>query len=720
MYSGGTKDVERLMFKMKELSQSVSYDLKDGVGILISNNPPVNAMSYHVRQGLVDGLEMAQSDGEAQAIVLHCEGRTFFPGMDITEFANPNVPEAPTTTGLIEEFEGASKPVIAAIHGTALGGGLETALGCHYRVATPSAKLGLPEVKLGIIPGAGGTVRLPRVMGVQKALEMMTSGNPVSARQAFASGLVDEIVEGDLLSGAIAFAKKVVGENRSMVKIRDLDEKLESARENPAIFDDFRESIARKTRGFKAPEAIIQSVEAAVHLPFDEALRNERRLFEECQTSPEARAQQYFFFAERQAKKIPDVPKDTPTREIKSVGVIGAGTMGGGISMSFLNRGIPVTLLEATQEALDRGLGIIEKNYANTAKKGRITEDDAKQRMTLLTGSLDYQALSDVDLVVEAVFEDMDLKKSVFERIDHICKPGCVLASNTSYLNINEIAAVTSRPQDVIGLHFFSPANVMRLMEIVRGDQTSNTVIATCMKLGTDIGKVAVVVGVCRGFVGNRILSARMRQSEDLLLKNAMPHEIDRVVFDFGFPMGPFAMRDLAGLDIGWLGDDTPDKGTNIRHQLCTRGRRGQKTGGGFYDYKDGSRTPIPNAEVEQIIRDVSKNAGITRKEISQDDMLGRMLYAMVNEAAKILDEGIALRASAIDVIWVYGYGWPTYRGGLTYYADQIGLKMIADDLERFSKEYDDPDLEPAPLLRELAREGKSFRDFVRQDHVAA
>ena len=585
---------------MKKLSQSVSYAVTDGVGVLISNNPPVNAMSYHVRQGLVDGLEMAQSDKNAQAIVLHCEGRTFFPGMDITEFANPNVPEAPTTTGVIEKLEGASKPVIAAIQGTALGGGLETALGCHYRVAAPSAKLGLPEVKLGIIPGAGGTVRLPRVMGVKKALEMMTSGNPISAGQALAGGLVDEIAEGDLLSAAIAFAKKVVSENRPLVKIRDSTEKLESARENPAIFDEFRKSIARKTRGFKAPEAIIQSVEAAVRLPFDEAIRNERELFVECQDSPEARAQQYFFFAEREAKKIPDVTKDTPTREIEKVGVIGAGTMGGGISMNFLNRGIPVTLLEATQEALDRGLGIIEKNYASTAQKGRITEDDAKQRMSLLTGSLDYQALSDVDLVIEAVFEDMDLKKSVFATIDNICKPGCVLASNTSYLNINEIAAATSRPQDVIGLHFFSPANVMRLMEIVRGDQTSNTVIATCMKVGTDIGKVAVVVGVCPGFVGNRILSARMRQSEDLLLKNAMPQEIDRVVFDFGFPMAPFAMRDLAGLDIGWLGDKTPDKDTNIRHQLCTRGRRGQKTGAGFYDYQDGSRTPIPNAEVEQ------------------------------------------------------------------------------------------------------------------------
>ena len=705
---------------MKKLSQSVSYDVQDGVAVLISNNPPVNAMSYHVRQGLVDGLEMAQNDEEVQAIVLHCEGRTFFPGMDITEFANPNVPDAPGITEVIEKLEGASKPVVAAIHGTALGGGCETALGCHYRVAAPSAKLGLPEVKLGIIPGAGGTVRLPRVMGVQKALEMMTSGDPISAEQALAGGLVDEIVDGDLLSGAIAFAKKVVSENRPLAKIRDSNEKLEGARENPAIFDDFRKSIARKTRGFKAPEAIIKSVEAAVRLPFDDALRNERELFVECQNSPQAKAQQYFFFAERQAKKLPDVPKDTPTREIKSVGVIGAGTMGGGISMNFLNRGIPVTLIEATQEALDRGIGIIAGNYASTAKKGRITEDDVKKRMSLVTGSLDYQALSDVDLVIEAVFEDMDLKKTVFRAIDDICKPGCVLASNTSYLNINEIAAVTSRRQDVIGLHFFSPANVMRLLEVVRGNETSKEVIATCMKLGADIGKVAVVVGVCRGFVGNRILGARMRQSDDLLLKNAMPKEIDQVIFDFGFPMGSFAMRDLAGLDIGWLGDKTPDKDTNIRHQLCTLGRRGQKTGGGFYDYEDGSRTPKPNADVEQIIREVSKNAGITRKEISQEDMLKRMVYAMVNEAAKILDEGIALRAAVIDVIWVYGYGWPTHRGGLTYYADQVGLDHIVDDLERLSKEYDDPELDPAPLLRELAKEGKSFRDFVRQDHAAA
>ena len=698
---------------MKTLSQSVSYEVKDGVAVLISNNPPVNAMSYHVRQGLVDGLEMAQNDENARAVVLHCEGRTFFPGIDITEFANPTVPDAPTTTEVIETFEGASKPVVAAIHGTALGGGFETALGCHYRVAAPSAKLGLPEVKLGIIPGAGGTVRLPRVMGVTKALEMMTSGTPIPAGEALAGGLVDEIVEGDLLSGAIAFANKVVSENRRLVKIRDSDDKLEDTRKHPALFDEFRKSIARDTRGFKAPEAIVQSVEAAVRLPFADALRNERKLFDRCQASPEAKAQQYFFFAERQARKVPDVPKDTPTREIKKVGVIGAGMMGGGISMPFLNRGIPVTLIEATQEALDRGIGIIARNYANTAKKGRITADDVKKRMSLLKGSLDYQSLSDVNLVVEAVFEDMDLKKSVFQTIDDICKPGCVLASNTSYLNIDEIAAVTSRPQDVIGLHFFSPANVMRLLEVVRGHETSKEVIATCIKLATDIGKVAVVVGVCPGFVGNRILAARMRESDDMLLKNAMPRAIDQVMFDFGFPMGPFVLRDLAGLDIGWLGDKTPDKETNIRHQLCTIGRMGQKTGGGFYDYEDGSRTPIPNADVEQIVLDVSKNAGITRKEISLADVLKRMVYAMVNEAAKILAEGVALRASAIDVIWVYGYGWPTYRGGLTYYADQIGLPNIVEDLEHLSKQYDDPDLEPAPLLRKLAQDGKSFREFV-------
>ena len=698
---------------MKTLSQSVSYDVQDGVAVLITNNPPVNAMSYHVRLGLIDGVREAESDEDVEAIVLHCEGRTFFAGMDITEFSNPDVPDAPGISEVILELEGASKPVIAAIHGTALGGGCETALGCHYRVAVPAAKLGQPEVNLGIIPGAGGTVRLPRLLGVEMALRMMTTGKPISARAAFEGGLVDEVVEGDLLSAATAFARKVVAEQWPLARIRDFDDNLEEARENPAVFDDFRKEIARKTRGFKAPEAIIQSVEAVVRLPFDEALKNERRLFVECQESPEAKAQQYFFFAERQAKKIPDVPKDTPTRDIKSVGVIGAGTMGGGITMNFLNKGTPVLLVEATQKALDRGIGTIEKNYTRSAMRGRITEDDVKTRMASLTGSLEYQDLSDVDLVIEAVFEDMGLKKSVFKKIDSICKPGCILASNTSYLNINEIADVTSRPQDVIGLHFFSPANIMRLLEVVRGDQTSTEVLATCMKMGTGLGKVAVVVGVCRGFVGNRILSARMRQSDDLLQKNAMPKEIDQVVFDFGFPMGPFAMRDLAGLDIGWLGDETPDKETDIRHQLCTRGRLGQKTGRGFYDYEEGSRTPLPSAEVERTIRDASDYAGIMREGISQEDMLKRMIYAMVNEAARILDEGIALNAAAIDVIWVYGYGWPIYRGGLTYYADQIGLKNIVEDLERFSKEYD-PELEPAPLLRRLAEEGKSFREFER------
>ena len=697
---------------MKKMSRSVSYEVKDGVAVLSVNNLPVNAMSYHVRQGLVDGLREAEHDADVRAVVIHCEGKTFFPGADITEFAKPDVPDAPTPSSLIEKLEGASKPVIAAIHGTALGGGLETALGCHYRVAVPSATLGLPEVKLGIIPGAGGTVRLPRVMGVAKALEMMTSGTPISASEAFARGLLDEVAHGDLLTAAMRFANDVVREKRPFVRIRDLDDELESAREDPAIFEKCRQAIALKTRGFKAPEAIIRSVEAAVRLSFDDALTYERELFVECQSSPEAKAQQYFFFAERQAKKIPDVPSDTPVREINAVGVIGAGTMGSGISMNFLDRGIPVTLLEATRESLDRGIGVIETHYAKSAERGRITHEDVKTRMSLLTGSLDYKALSGVDLVVEAVFEDMDLKKSVFETIDHICKPGCVLASNTSYLSIDEIAAVTSRPKDVIGLHFFSPANVMRLLEVVRGDETSKEVVATCLKLGADIGKVAVVVGVCPGFVGNRILSARMRQSDDLLLRNAMPKEIDQVLFDFGFPMGPFEMHDLAGLDIGWLGDETPDPETNIRHQLCTRGRRGQKTGGGFYDYRDGSRSPIRNAEVEEIIRGVSERAGVTRREIPQEDMLKRMIYAMVNEAAKILDEGIASSASAVDVIWVYGYGWPTYRGGPMYYADQIGLRNVVKDLDRFSEVYD-PALEPAPFLRRLAEDGKSICESI-------
>jgi len=696
---------------MQKLTESVSFEVDGDIGVIIINNPPVNALSSHVRIGLFEAVKEAEANPAVKAVVLHCEGRTFFAGADISEFGKPPIPGAPGLPEAIDALEACSKPVVAALHGTALGGGLETAMGAHYRVANATARLGQPEVHLGLTPGAGGTVRLPRVVGVQKSLEMNVSGNPISAQEAHSYGLVDEIVEGDLKEGAIAFARKVVAEGRPLVKIRDKNEKLEEAKNDPDLFNNFRKSIARKSRGFKAPESIVQCVEGAVNLPFDEAMKNERRIFQECNDSPESEAQRYFFFIERLANKIPDIPKDTPLRKIKTVGILGAGTMGGGIAMNFANAGIPVKIVEASQERLDLGLSVIRKNYTNTAKKGRITEQDVEDRMALLEGHLDKSMFSDVDLVIEAVFEDMDLKKSVFAELDKICKPGVILASNTSYLNVNEIASVTSRPEDVVGTHFFSPANVMKLLEIVRGEKTSKDIIATLMSLSKKIGKVAVVVGVCHGFVGNRMLEARGVESESLLLNNAMPHEIDKVIFDFGFPMGPYAMSDLAGLDIGWKGDQTPDKETNVSHQLCVRNRRGQKTGAGFYDYQEGSRTPIPNAEVEAIIKKVSEASQITRVQISEEDMLKRMIYTVINEAAKILEEGIALRPSDIDVVWVYGYGWPVYRGGPIYYADQIGLKNIVAELEKYAQNYGEH-LAPAPLLKRLAEEDKGFKDL--------
>ena len=655
---------------MKELSQSVSFEVDGDIGVIIINNPPVNALSYHVRQGIFDGIKEAEANDEVKSIVMHCEGRTFMAGADISEFGKPPIPGAPHLREAIDAIEACSKPVVAAIHGTALGGGLETAMGAHYRVANATARLGQPEVHLGIPPGDGGTVRLPRVVGVQKALEMNVSGNPISGQEAHSYGLVDEIVEGDLKEGAIAFARKVVAEGRPLVKIRDKNEKLEEAKNDPDLFNNFRKSIARKSRGFKAPEAIIRCVEGAVNLPFDEAMKNEQRIFKECHDSPESEAQRYFFFIERLANKIPDIPKDSTTRQIEKVGILGAGTMGGGIAMNFLNAGIPVKMVEIKQEALDRGVGIIRKNYQNTANKGRITEQDVEDRMALLEVHLDKSVFSDVDLVIEAVFEEMEVKKTMFAELDKICKPGAILASNTSYLDVNEIASVTSRPADVVGTHFFSPANVMKLLEIVRGEKTSKDIIATLMSLSKKIGKVAVVVGVCHGFVGNRMLAARGVESESLLLKNALPQEIDKV-----------------------------------------RNRRGQKTGAGFYDYQEGSRTPIPNAEVEEIIKKVSEASHITRESISEEDMLKRMIYAMINEAAKILEEGIALRPSDIDVVWVYGYGWPVYRGGPTYYADQIGLKNIVADLEKYAQKYGEH-LAPAPLLKKLAEEDKGFKDL--------
>lgn len=692
---------------MIALTDMAELDIEQGIAVITIDNPPVNALSQGVRQAIKEGIARCLTDDAVKAIVLICEGRTFIAGADITEFGGPL--KEPGLHATLEEMENAGKPIVAAIHGTALGGGLETALCCHFRVCDADARFGLPEVKLGLLPGAGGTQRLPRVVGVEKALDMVTSGSPIGSDEALANGLVDAIIEGDLREGAIAFASEVVAENRPLSRIRDRDDKLESARSNPGLFDDFRKSIARKTRGFLAPEYNIRCIEAAVTRPFEEGMAVERELFSELMAGPQARAQRYFFFAEREAAKIPDLPKDTPERLIEKVGVIGAGTMGGGISMNMANIGVPVTIVETSQEALDRGLATIRKNYENTASKGRITADDVASRCALIAGSLSLDALADCDLIIEAVFESMDLKKEIFGKLDAIAKADAILATNTSALDVNEIAAATGRPPSVLGLHFFSPANVMKLLEVVRGKATADDVLKTCMGFAKRIGKVPVAVGVCPGFVGNRILFQRQAQGQQLILEGALPQQVDEVLVEFGLPMGVFQMSDLAGLDIGWSRETS--KGETLRDVLCEQDRRGQKTGAGYYDYDD-NRKPSPSPTVERVIREFSKKAGIERREISDEEILERCIYPMINEGAKILEEGIALRASDIDVIWVYGYGWPVYRGGPMHYAESIGLDKVVTTLRRYREQTGDSFWEPAPLLVRLAEEGKGFAEL--------
>ncbi len=691
---------------MASINAVVTLSRDGDIALVSINSPPVNALSQAVRAGIVEAMRQAQSD-DSKAIVLICEGRTFIAGADITEFGKP--PKAPSLLDVEDAIEGATKPVVAAIHGTALGGGLEVALCCHYRVAVPSAKCGLPEVHLGLIPGAGGTQRLPRLVGAQAALEMITSGKHVDAKTAAAAGLIDELVtEGELKAGAIAFATKIVNERRPLRKVRDLDEKILPARGKSELFDEFRKASARKARGFLAPEYCVRAVEAAVNLPFDEGMKLEQKLFLELMQGEQSAAQRYVFFAERQVWKIPDVPDDTPTIPIKKIGVIGAGTMGGGISMNFANIGIPVTIVETKQDALDRGLSVIRKNYERSVKSGRLTMQDVDKRMALLQGTLDMKALADCDLIIEAVFEDMRVKKDVFTKLDGIAKPGAILATNTSALDINEIASVTQRPDFVIGLHFFSPANVMRLLEVVRAKKTSKSVIATAMQLAKKIGKVAALVGVCPGFVGNRILYARQEQANAMLLEGAMPWEIDQVIYDFGLPMGPFAMGDLAGLDIGW--DKQNTSSSTIREVLCEKDRRGQKTGAGFYDYDEQSNAK-PSPVTEQIVRDFAGRSGKAQRKISSDEILERCVYAQINEGAKILEEGIAIRPSDIDIVWINGYGWPAYRGGPMFYADTVGLARIVAKLKEYGPQMG-ADFSISPLLEKLAAEGKRFQDL--------
>jgi 3-hydroxyacyl-CoA dehydrogenase len=681
---------------------------KDGdIAIVTLNSPPVNALSAAVRDGLVEGFRQAKADVSVKAIVLICEGKTFIAGADISEFGGAM--KGASLFDVEKEIEDSPKPVIAAIHGTALGGGLEVALCAHYRVAVPSAKCGLPEVNIGLLPGAGGTQRLPRIAGVEKALEMVTSGQHVPAEQCLDMGLVDELApEGKLKETAIAFARKCIAENRPLKKVRDNDDKLQSAKGHPEIFANFRKANARKFRGFLAPENNIKCIEAAVNSPtFEEGLKAERKLFMELMTGPQSAAQRYAFFAERQANKIPDVPDSAPVIAIKKVGVIGAGTMGGGIAMNFANAGIPVTIVEMKQDALDRGLKIVRGNYERSAKGGRFTMGDVEKRMALLTGSLNLEDLKDCDLVIEAVFERMDIKKDVFGKLDSIVKQGAILATNTSYLNVDEIASATKRPEYVIGLHFFSPANVMRLLEIVRGEKTSKEVITTSMKLAKTIGKVAVLVGVCPGFVGNRMLAQRTREANALVLEGAMPWDVDRVLYDFGFPMGPFAMGDLAGLDIGWVKEQS--KSSTIREVLCEMDRRGQKTGAGFYDY-DENRNAKPSPVTEKVIQDFRAKQGINPRRIGDEEILERCLYPMVNEGAKILEEKRAIRAADIDTVWLNGYGWPVYRGGPMYWGEQIGLDKVLAGMKDFQSKMGEQ-FKSSALLEKLVAEGKKFSD---------
>ena len=690
---------------VSETSGAGTFTVEGDIGILTIDYPPVNALSQATRQGIVSGMQAAAAHPDVKAVVLICAGRTFLAGADITEFGKP--PKAPGLREAQDLIENSPKPVIAAIHGTALGGGLEVAMCCHYRVAVPSAKCGLPEVLIGVLPGAGGTQRLPRIVGVEKGLDMIVNGTHVPAKECFEMGLLDALVpEGELRASAIAFARKVIDEKRPLRKVRDLDDKIAAARGKPEIFAAVRRANAKKFRGLPAPEACIQCVEAAVNGSFEDGLATERRLFQQLVAGTESIAQRYAFFAQREAAKIPGIAADTPIVDVKHVGIIGAGTMGGGIAMNFANVGIKITIVETAQAALDRGLGVIRKNYENSAKKGRFTQDEVEKRMALITGTLDMEKLADCDLVIEAVFENMAVKKEIFGKLDRIVKQGAVLATNTSALDVNEIAsAATSRPEAVVGMHFFSPANVMKLLEVVRGAKTSDTALATAMQVGKKIGKVAAISGVCPGFIGNRILGARGAQAFAMLMGGAMPWDIDQVLYDFGMPMGPYAMSDLAGLDLGWNKEKSTS--STIREVLCEMDRRGQKTGAGYYDY-DENRNAKPSEITKKVILDFMAKEGRTPREIGKAEILERCIYAMVNEGAKILEEGIALRASDIDVVWLNGYGWPVYRGGPMFYADTVGLDTVVAKLKEYGPRMG-ANFKISPLLEKMAAEGKKF-----------
>jgi 3-hydroxyacyl-CoA dehydrogenase len=688
------------------LSEVVKLAVTDRCAVVTIDSPPVNALSAAVRRGILERVEAANVDAAVDCIVIACAGRTFVAGADITEFGKP--PQSPSLNEVIAAIESCSKLVIAAIHGTALGGGLELALGCHFRVATNDAKLGLPEVKLGLLPGAGGTQRLPRAVGPEFAVKMIVTGEPVGAAEARERRLIDDIVESPA-DGAIAFAKRVVAERRPLLLLRNDDSRLAEARADRSLFTAAAAAATKKARGMNAPLACAEAVSWTLDTPFDDALKRERETFLKLVVDDQSKAQRHAFFAEREAVKVQGVPVGVKPRPVERVAIIGAGTMGGGIAMAFANAGIPVTLIETGAAQLTRGLGMMQKNWEATAARGGIAADEPGKRMVLIDGKVGLEHVRDADLVIEAVFETMAIKKDVFTAIDAHAKPGAVLATNTSYLDINEIAAVTGRPQDVLGMHFFSPANIMKLCEIVRADKTAADALLTAAAVAKRIRKTPVVVGVCHGFVGNRMLAVRGLQGEALLKSGALPEQVDAVITRYGLPMGPFAMGDLAGLDIGWRSRQDRGIRWDIADAICEAGRLGQKTSKGYYRYEAGSRAPISDPEVEKIIDDTCRRLGLTRRAIGDQEILERMIYPMINEGARILEEDIAARPSDIDVIWLYGYGWPIHRGGPMFYADQVGLKHIVGRLEFYADHLNEPALRPAALLARLASEGATF-----------
>ena len=708
------------------MSDLVQLTKDNGIAIITINNPPVNALSPGVPEGISAAIDEVDRDASIKAAVLIGGGRTFVAGADIKEFGKITSGKASRGEGfkpLLLRVEDCRKPLVMAIHGTAFGGGLELAMAGHYRVAVPTAQVGQPEVKLGIIPGAAGTQRLPRLAGVAKAVEMCAEGSPISAQDALNSGIIDKLIDGDLLAGAVAFARSVVG--KPAPKTRERADKLGTPEQNAPIFAAARETARKKQRNLIAPLAAIDAVEAATKLPFSEGCRKEQELFAKCLFSDQSKALIHVFFGEREVAKIPDIPKETPTVPVNTVAIVGAGTMGGGIAMVFANAGIPVLLKETDQAALDRGLSNIQKNYANSVKRGRFTQQFVDERLKLIQPTLSYDGFAAADMVVEAVFEGMALKKEVFGQLDRVCKPGAILASNTSTLNIDEMASATSRPQSVIGTHFFSPANVMRLLEIVRGKATSKEVIATCMQLSKKIGKVGVLVGNCMGFVGNRMFGPYRREAQFLVEEGASVEAVDNALYEYGMAMGPLATGDLAGLDVGWRirKEYRHLQKPGVRQpiaedRLCELGRYGQKTGAGWYKY-DESRRAISDPKVTELVRTWAAEGSIAQRQISAEEIVDRCLYALVNEGARILEEGYALRAVDIDIIYINGYGFPAYRGGPMWYADTVGLKKVSDRICEFHQQHGEL-WTPAPLLKQLAEQGKTFAEFSKEQGAAA